>query len=624
MVVCMGEGSVVQCGRRENPLQGGWAGNHLAGGDMKSAFATLPRTCGRPWAGFPTLFWLLVGLGFLLRLVLAFLPLEQLLILLEDDAWMVAAIARNLALGRGITADGLHPTNGFHPLYPLTLGALPYLLAPQALDGGLRASLLFCALLSTAASFPLFSLTRRFAGEKGALLAVALYTLNPYFARVTVNAMETALGLFLLLLSAEHFFRFDRRHWPAALGAGFLAGLSGLARLDNWLLSALLGLVLLGETLRQRLLPSVLLAYGSGVALPALPYFLWNALTFGSLFPSSGRALAYMHSYADGFSLTNILHFIYLNPALYLGFLPHGLPALGIGLGLLAAYLGGLPRSVWRVLLPVAGYALLLLGYYAYFQQNSNPRYFVGPAAFFCLLLGALYGRLSPRLRPTTRWLVPLLVLAPALGLNTFEVVDTYTRSASMPQLTQPAIYQAALWLREHPDAIPTTSLLAAKNSGILQYYSDHVVLNIDGKLNAEIVPVLERRELYTYLCAKDVAYLVDREGAIAGHLTLYSHEFGDRPAHREVKLLERVRIYLQLLLNRLGLDAPPVLDDPSGFHPTRPFREAVEVVQTFPRPNTAEDPVRIFRLRCPPPQPAPLPAVADAENRKQPWPTIW
>lgn len=586
---------------------------------MRVTPAALRRACGRLWAGFPVLFGLLLALGFFLRLALALLPTEQLLILLEDDAWMVAAIARNLALGRGITADGLHPTNGFHPLYPLTLGALPYLLAPQALDGGLRTSLIFCALLGMAAAFPLFSLTRRFAGEKAALLAAALYLLNPYFARVTVNAMETALGLFLLLLSTDLFFRFDRYRWSAALGAGFLAGLSGLARLDNWLLSALLGLALLGQTLRRRVSPPTLLAYGSGVALPALPYFLWNALTFGSLFPSSGRALAYMHSYADGFSLTNILHVIYLNPAFYLGFLPHGLLALGIGLMLVAAYFGGLARSTWCPLLPVAGYVLVLLGYYAYVQQNSNPRYFVGPAAFFCLLVGALYGRREMRLHPSGRRIVPLLLLAVALGLNTFEVADTYTRSVSMPQLTQPAIYQAARWLREHPNIVPLTSLLAAKNSGLLQYYSGHVVLNIDGKLNAEIVPVLEKRELYTYLCAKGVEYLVDREEAIAGHLTLYSREFGDWPAHREVTLLERVRIYFQLLLSRFGLGGPLTLDDPSGFYPTRPFTEAVEVVQTFPRPNATEDPVRIFRLRCPPLQPAP-----STQDKERLWSTIW
>src|SRR5689334_646588 len=43
-------------------------------------------------------------IGMVLRLAFALLPLSIHLIVLEDDAWMVTAIARNLALGHGITA----------------------------------------------------------------------------------------------------------------------------------------------------------------------------------------------------------------------------------------------------------------------------------------------------------------------------------------------------------------------------------------------------------------------------------------------------------------------------------------------------------------------------------------
>jgi hypothetical protein len=179
--------------------------------------------------------------------------------------------------------------------------------------------------------------------------------------------------------------------------------------------------------------------------------------------------------------------------------------------------------------------------------------------------------------------------------LNTYEVVDTWQQSASMPQLTQPAIYEAALWVR---DNLPDDALLAAKNSGILQYYSGRVVLNVDGKLNAEIVPVLEGRRLLPYLREKGVTCLVGREGAIAGHVTLYSEAFGPWPAHREITLLDRVGIYFRLLLNRVGLGEPPVLDDASGFQPTRPFTEEATIVQEFFRPNSQEDPVVVYKLR--------------------------
>ncbi len=558
---------------------------------------TTPLTCrtwGLPW---PRFLRLLLALGLTLRLFLALLPLEDLLILLEDDAWMVTAIARNLALGRGITADGLHPTNGFHPLYPLTLGAIPYLIAPNALDAGLRVNLLFCALLSTAVTLPLFALTRRFAGERGALLAAALYALNPYMARVTVNAMDTSLGLLLLLWLTERFFALDHRRPWALLGLGLLAGLAGLARLDNWLLAAIFGLALLWNLLRRRVPWRAPLAYATGVLIPALPYFAWNRLTFGSFFPSSGRALAYMHSYADGFSLSNILHIVYLNPALNLNFLPSLWLAAGLALLAVLAFFLLLPPLTHRPLLPLAGYALVLLLYYAYIQQNSNPRYFVGIGAFSCLVLGCLYGRWEQRFREKVRWAVALLFLLIAVGLNTLEAVGSYRQNATMPQLTQPAIYQAALWIQE---TLPPDALLAAKNSGILQYYSGHVVLNIDGKLNAEIVPVLEERQLLAYLREKGVRYLVGREGAIASHVTLYSREFGEWPAHQEVSLGKRVRIYAQLLLARLGLAAPPALDDPGGFRPHRPFTAEAESVQTFPRPNTPDDPVVLYRLREP------------------------
>jgi len=558
--------------------------------DRKASAWQQLRRLGRT---FPVLFWFFLALGWALRLYLALLPLSALLILLEDDAWMVTAIARNFALGQGLTADGLNPTNGFHPLYPLTLGALPYLVAPQSLDGGFRANLILCALLGTIAVFPLYRWTERLAGKGAALLAAALYLLNPYFARVTVNAMETSLGLLLFLLLAERFLRPGQRSWPATLATGILGGLAGLARLDNFLLAAFLGLALLSDTFRRRTRSAALLGYAAGVALIALPYLGWNQAVFGSPMPSSGRALAYMHSYAESFSLTNILHFLYLNPALHLGFLPSPWVALLLGGVLLLGYFAWLPSEARRTLLPVAGAVLTQLLYYAYIQQNSNPRYFVAAGACFCLYLGCVVQRVMERWRAAGRALaVALAVLA--VGLNTTEAIGSYRTALRMPELTQPSVYQAALWVRS---ALPPDARLAAKNSGILQYYSGHVVLNIDGKLNADIVPVLEERQLLRYLREKGVTYVVDRRAALEQHLALYSEEFGPWPAHPEIGLGERLRIYKQLLWSRLGLGNPPMLDDPSGFHPTRALEEVLEPVQEFPRPNAPGDPVVVYRL---------------------------
>src|SRR5207249_52514 len=59
----------------------------------------------------------------------------------HDDAFYYFQIARHLAQGRGFTFDGIHPTNGFHPLwlfllvpiYRIVPGDVPPLLAVGAL-----------------------------------------------------------------------------------------------------------------------------------------------------------------------------------------------------------------------------------------------------------------------------------------------------------------------------------------------------------------------------------------------------------------------------------------------------------------------------------------------------------
>ena len=45
---------------------------------------------------------------------------------LTEDAYYALTVSRNLALGNGLTIDGVHATNGFQPLFTL-LCALAYL-----------------------------------------------------------------------------------------------------------------------------------------------------------------------------------------------------------------------------------------------------------------------------------------------------------------------------------------------------------------------------------------------------------------------------------------------------------------------------------------------------------------
>lgn len=67
--------------------------------------------------------WLL-GLLVLFSAAVACTPLLLRLPVTWDDGFYYLEIARRLAAGEGSTFDGINPTNGYHPLWLLTLVAL--------------------------------------------------------------------------------------------------------------------------------------------------------------------------------------------------------------------------------------------------------------------------------------------------------------------------------------------------------------------------------------------------------------------------------------------------------------------------------------------------------------------
>jgi len=90
-----------------------------------------------------------------------------------DDAFYYAQIARNIVSGKGVTFDGLHETNGFHPLWLLLLLPIYALFSGDWLP--LRVILGLQALLAAASSALLYAVLRRWTGRLLAILGVVLY-----------------------------------------------------------------------------------------------------------------------------------------------------------------------------------------------------------------------------------------------------------------------------------------------------------------------------------------------------------------------------------------------------------------------------------------------------------------
>lgn len=543
--------------------------------------------------------WLvmLLVVGFAFRLVFALMPLRVHLTLLEDDAWMVTAIARNVALGNGISADGVHSTNGFHPLYPLTLSLLPYLVAPNNLVFGFTANLVICAVLNTMIIIPLTLLLRQFVPLWAVRIGVALFSLNTYLVRLSVNAMETSLALLVLIIFVLCLTTTSKNSIRQASLLGSIMGLSILSRLDNGLMGMVVGIVWIMVNLYQRKGLQYPIIYGLTTIGILIPYFIRNLTVFGSFFPSSGKALAYLHSYEDSFRLTSIVQFIPYNSLVNMNFISSNLILclLAIIVFITLVWVSIRSKNYQQTLISITLYIFSLTFYYAYIQQQGNPRYYVGVSTLLIVPIMLLLVRI------TTVWSSRILntVLA-ALGLvvivtNSGEAILRYQHVSQATFLSQPTMYETALWIAQN---LPPDTKIAARNSGILQYYSDRFVLNIDGKLNHEIIPVLEKRELLMYLKENQIEYIIDLYD-VNEYIEFYSKELTDAPAHREISIIQRINIYVKLIALKIGIPTTSVqLEKREITHLIKPFTDVAPIWRVFPRPFDSSNPITIFRMK--------------------------
>src|SRR5512135_1527600 len=79
---------------------------------------------------------------------------------IRDDAYYYFKVAQNISEGHGSTFDGIHPTNGYHPLWMLICIPI-FALARFDLILPLRALVLVIGLLQVGTTILLFRLVRR-------------------------------------------------------------------------------------------------------------------------------------------------------------------------------------------------------------------------------------------------------------------------------------------------------------------------------------------------------------------------------------------------------------------------------------------------------------------------------
>lgn len=450
-------------------------------------------------------------------------PLDFLLTnLLPDDAFYYFEIARNIAQGFGSTFDGLTPTNGYHPLWMLVLSplyALGNMLGWEDTMMPIRAALLLSLLMNIGTIICVSRILARYTAHiwvQG--FGLMFFALNPFFLYGSLNGLETSASLFLFSV----FFLYTLSlHSPVSVRAltvlGALGGIMVLARLDYIFYVAAVFIWLFFSVSVHGGVRRVLIA-GCACAVFIVPFFLFNYLNFDMVLTSASGANELVNQvlieqdHGGGF-FQMVKASVY---SLHLQFgelmTRTGAPELAlifIGAFLVSVALGKVfvPRTFSEVR-PIHAF---IVGFFLLFLINVAVRlvarewYFIS----FGVLLSIAVVVVLDVLAKNSSW--PVQAKKITLILLVFVTASLFFtwwhKEQNYPMVQQREMYATAQWFNEH---VPPQTSVAMFNAGIVGYFSNARVINIDGLVNNQAYKAMQERDLYAYMKRIGIEYVTD------------------------------------------------------------------------------------------------------------------
>jgi len=481
-----------------------------------------------------------VALGLGVRLSFIMSSDETIVRVVPDDAFYYLTVARNIASGAGSTFDGTHFTNGYHPLWMLIL----VIGANFDAASFMRLALLVGTALNLGAALVLFGVLRK--SECSIWLAVfasGLYFLWSLVVIDSLNGLETSLVtvLFAIIFYVCVIVKGQSVQLDVVLG-GLLA-LLFLARTDTAVYVAAFGVILLLRTEPPRRLRRAVVV-GTTALLGILPWLAWNWLNFGAVVQSSGVAVPYvLHTrYAlSGHSMSDRLLQSWQYFVWYL--MTDGRLFWGLALALVVvATLAhrarrrtgsdsaeALQRALWATLiLWLSGLGLIFVHTFIRWYPRSwyfDQMYWLAALSAGLILEFLLRGRLTSQLFLRVMRHRPPLSGALLLMGCVLVVLTTFSTSQRLKSGVYPwqvELLSGARWLHAHTAAQDDA---AAFNAGILGYFSERRVVNLDGAINEAALDALRRQDLMGFMRSSSVRYLVDYDPVM---LTMYRPFLGE------------------------------------------------------------------------------------------------
>jgi hypothetical protein len=470
---------------------------------------------------------------------------------LIEDSFYSLAVARQIALGNGITIDGSTWTNGFQPLFT-------FLTVPAFLVTGghrylaIRYVLALHWLFYVGAAFLLARIARdSLPTETPEQKTVTFWlTFLLYMSAFQVflqhfNGLETGFVLFLTCLTWRFYQVTDVERWSALALLGMLLGLVVLARIDTVFLVIAVSLREIlpnrGPRLGMRFLRFA--TVGGLAFLVSSPWWFYNLAVFGHLMPTSGKAQELWALSGWRFLRALSALFQVFVPWVCLGSSAEGLAAdvfrgvlVVAGLVILWRMRSvGWPRPFgaedsdgprkrtleFGICLLAANAALVMWYGLSSMAPHFYPRYF--SALVLISVLGASFiaARLAA-IKPRLAAALVLLIAAPVL--LTLALPGKVFRG-------NPWYHQQLALVWQH---VPPADYVAADQAGTLGYFREKVV-NLDGKVNPEALRF--RGDIRAYLRQRDIRWYCDGPDSVTA-------DFGPNPEAQGWRLVARADLF--------------------------------------------------------------------------------
>jgi hypothetical protein len=363
-------------------------------------------------------------------------------------------------------------------------------------------------------------------------LAVAAYALNASSIVRGINGLETTFASLVLLvwlslycslyrdgLSARIFRLQGLSQRHALLWFGLVSGLLFLVRTDFAIIELVsIAVLLLLHRRELRIVWRALVGSLMLATLVALPWLIWNWVTFGSIVQVSANAVPFFAMKKLDAIYPHAGKLLYLIREAARNILkPFFFTAFGASLVVLIYPMLQKKRQQFIArfsgsgLLPPLFGALLLLAYHSLVRGFIRDWYVLQLLPIVSVVFGAAIAYWLDGSQRVARYRIGLIVLT-ACGLAALAVQEIKNpRYASQPVM---------LGVAESLGRIREATTIGAFNSGYFSFFASSPVRieDLDGVVNPAIFPYLLRGTIHQYLDSTKIDHIIDDRGTIEGY----------------------------------------------------------------------------------------------------------